>query len=128
MTYPRYTYSEELYSDFHKEAYGFRPGESTMTTWNSMTPDEKQQEWDNLTRISEENMAESAARKVEAVAEFEDKIRNKMAGGAADRKEAIRGILQDIDVKGDSPYTAGYACYLLDLPFEMENEIVEAYS
>ena len=43
-----YTYEDYLYSDFHKDSLGFRPSKEMRDAWDSMTPDEKQDEWDRL--------------------------------------------------------------------------------
>jgi len=50
-----YTYSEELFSDFHKEVYGFRP---TGDHWfYGATPAEKQEIWDAIGRAQAEENA-----------------------------------------------------------------------
>tara|TARA_B100000780_G_scaffold272135_1_gene233930 strand:- start:38 stop:208 length:171 start_codon:yes stop_codon:yes gene_type:complete len=41
-------YDDNLFSDFHKEVYGFRPRGVIMDNWNSMAPAEKQVRWDQL--------------------------------------------------------------------------------
>jgi hypothetical protein len=126
MTYPCYTYSEDLYSDFHKEAYGFRPGESTMMLWNEMTPDEKQQEWDNLHRTADQHIKEEAESEQQAIAAFESEISDNLSRGASDRKTAIRWILQanNISEEDMNIYKGEYACHVLGLPFEMAKEFI----
>lgn len=55
-----YTYSDELFSDLHKDAYGFRPGGAGFNCWNAMTPDQKQARWDQMVidlATNEENRA-----------------------------------------------------------------------
>lgn len=54
-----YTYSEELFSDFHKKAYGFRP---TGDHWfYGATPAEKQEIWDAVGRAFDRAQAEENA-------------------------------------------------------------------
>ena len=44
-----YTFSEELLSDLHKDARGFRPrSEWFWNNWNTSNDDGKQAIWDNL--------------------------------------------------------------------------------
>lgn len=55
-----YTYSDELFSDLHKDAYGFRPSGAGFNCWNAMTPDQKQARWDQMVidlATNEENRA-----------------------------------------------------------------------
>ena len=42
------TYSDELVSDLHKDARGYRPTESFWSYWNLLMPSEKQGVWDGL--------------------------------------------------------------------------------
>lgn len=41
-----YTFDERSVSDLHKDAYGFRPGESFWTEWQASDMDGKQALWD----------------------------------------------------------------------------------
>jgi len=117
-----YTYSDELLSDLHKDAYGCRPGIAYRLYWQTLTADEKQAEWDQL--ISAMKAEQEAQRKYEeeSVAEFEQQIARNLDMGAGTRKDAIRWIIDSMEL---SPYDdAGYVCYKLGLPYSMEHEFV----
>ena len=36
-----YTYTTDLFSDLHKDVYGYRPRGAAMEEWNSRTPRQK---------------------------------------------------------------------------------------
>ena len=67
-----YTYSEELFSDFHKDAYGFRPRNHRFYDADT-TPAEKQEIWDATGRAFDRHQAWEARREREALLEFHDK-------------------------------------------------------
>ena len=90
-----YTYSDELFSDFHKEAFGFRPSSDQMARWNAMSPDEKQDEWDYLDRSRENNMALEKAEADRAVMKFERWLEAEITVGAGDEETALRWMTQE---------------------------------
>jgi|TARA_R110000764_G_scaffold162662_3_gene249981 hypothetical protein len=55
-------YDDNLFSDLHKEVYGFRPRGVIMDNWNSMAPTEKQVRWDQLCEEMEEMHEEETRR------------------------------------------------------------------
>jgi len=117
-----YTYSDELLSDLHKDAYGCRPGIAYRLYWQTLSADEKQAEWDQLIDVM--NAAQEAQRKYEeeSVAEFEHQVLRNQVHGAPTRKDAVRWILDSMEL---SPYDdAGFVCYRLGLPYSMEHEFV----
>lgn len=110
---PVHTYSDDIYSDLHKDALGFRPGQSGYVAWDAMSPDEKQEQWDYLIREmarSEEEERKFEQRCVEA---FEASIVKAMEVGAKSREQAIRWLVESSDWGGDIEYF----CYLHGLPY-----------
>lgn len=118
-----YTYDENLYSDFYKEAHGFRPGEYAIGLWKEMTPDQKQKEWDNLTAEMEAVAARTKSKREEAVLKFECEVESNISAGAATREEAVAWIVEELG-RDKSQLDPGYICYLLGLPFSYEKEFV----
>ena len=115
-----FTYSDELISDFHKEAYGFRPSVDFFARWDEMSQDQKQEEWDYLCQMVRDRAAEEKLRYQQAVEQFEVRILESIRMGAATREDAIRWILQ---AEGfDKEYDAGYICYCLGLPYSRKAE------
>jgi len=88
-----YDYSEELFSDFHKDAYGFRPRNHRFYDADT-TPAEKQEIWDATGRAFDRRQAEEARREEEALADFKDQITKVIEAGAGDRQTALRWMTQ----------------------------------
>jgi len=108
-----YTYSDELYSDFHKDTYGVRPGESGFRYWNSLTPDEKQAEWERMGETMRAEQEWEKRQQERAVVDFEQHVLNTIATGARDRATALRWIMDASSADGDWDYF----CYQNGLPY-----------
>lgn len=104
---------EQVYSDFFKEANGWRPRHDT-SHW---TLDDWRKEFDSLTRQCEENRKAEAEAEQRAVIEFEIAITKLIAMGAKDRATAIRWMMGD-NVEGYES-DPGY--------FEYENGLPHGY-
>lgn len=89
-----YTYSDELISDLHKDALGFRPSSRFFEEWETYSPAEKQDEWDYLCDRLEESIAREKEEEAQAVVEFESWLLKTMqhAGTAED---ALRWMTQE---------------------------------
>jgi hypothetical protein len=87
-----FTYSDDCFSDLHKDVYGFRPRGALMQEWEDRTPRQKQELWNALCdELEENNKAEKAAKEV-AIEKFEARIQDVIGLGAGDRKTALRWI------------------------------------
>ena len=118
-----YTYSDELMSDLHKDAYGCRPGVTYRLYWETLSAIEKQVEWDLMISAMQAEQEAQRQYEKEAVTEYEMQIARNLDIGAGTRKDAIRWILDSMEL---SPYDdAGYVCYKLGLPYSMEHEFVD---
>lgn len=113
MMNTEYTYDDELVSDFHKDAYGFRPSESYWEWWVSCTPDEKQAEWKRLGEAMDAREAERREEEANAIEQFEEQIYTLMECGARDRAMAIRWLDEAYETNGDMDFLA----YNLGLPY-----------
>lgn len=82
---------QEIYSDFHKDACGFRPRHDT-SHW---TLDDWKREFESLERQAKMNQKREAEMEADALAELERDINKLIQMGAADRATAIRWILGD---------------------------------
>ena len=87
-----YTYSDELFSDFHKDAYGFRP---RGHEFYSATPERKQEIWDATGRAFDRAQAEEAELEAESLTDFEKEVQTYIELGADDRQTALRWMTQD---------------------------------
>jgi hypothetical protein len=88
-----YTYDEELFSDFHKDAYGFRP---RGHRFYDATPAEKQEIWDATCRAMKRRQAEEEEMEAQAVIDFEKEVQSYIELGAGDRQTALRWMTQNV--------------------------------
>lgn len=86
-----FTYSEELFSDFHKDTYGFRP---RGHEFYDATPERKQEIWDNVEQDFLQEMVREEKAKAEALEQFEREVAQTISYGAGDRATALRWMTQ----------------------------------
>lgn len=108
-----YTYSEELYSDLHKDARGTRPGQMGFDYWNSLLPAEKQRQWDALIVEMNQRHEEEARQEALAIERVEAQLTYWISIGAGNRETAIRWLHEAEDTNGDGDYL----CFRLGLPY-----------
>ena len=87
-----YTYDENIFSDFHKDAYGFRP--RLDEEFYTATPARKQEIWDSVGRAFRIREAEEAEEEARALREFEAEIASVIEAGAGDRTTALRWLTE----------------------------------
>jgi len=74
----QYTYSDDIVSDLHKDARGYRPSQRFFDDWAEYTPAEKQECWDMLCEEMERSMKEQAAAEKRSLDKFRETVRNTM--------------------------------------------------
>ena len=84
------TYSTELVSDLHKDAYGYRPRDRFFADWAESTGAEKQEVWDIMTATLEANAVLDREQELEATAAMEEYINSL---GAPNRTTALREMM-----------------------------------
>ncbi len=88
-----------LYSDYHKEAYGYRP---RGVDYSSFTLAELEGDYARFARVCKENEEAEAVLEKRAQEQFEADIAGAIKAGAADRITAIRwlfdGWLNGVDI------------------------------
>lgn len=89
-----YTFSDELISDFHKDARGFRPRGLFMDIWNAATDAEKQRIWDCLEEDFREREEQEAAAETAALNDFFQQLVLNKSLGATSTAEAVRWMIQ----------------------------------
>ena len=87
-----FTYDDNLFSDLHKDAYGFRP--RSHEYWDA-TPEEKQKIWDYTIRDLDEAIRIEKEQEVLAVETFNELIQSTIAFGAGDVDNALRWLTQN---------------------------------
>ena len=118
-----YTYDEDIVSDLHKEAFGFRPSEGFWVNWNCASDDAKQTIWDALLLAQDSRVNDQKAAYDDAKSEYEVRLAEYISIGAKDRATAIRWLVQSLELtETDKWYGAEYICYTLGLPDSMKSE------
>tara|TARA_Y100000389_G_scaffold151401_1_gene151153 strand:- start:685 stop:1086 length:402 start_codon:yes stop_codon:yes gene_type:complete len=87
-----YDYSDDVISDLHKDAYGYRPRGAWWDDWEKASPAEKQKTWDEYCRVLEENTIHEKKLEVIKVEEFKERIHQAQTWGARDYWDALRWI------------------------------------
>jgi hypothetical protein len=123
-----YTFSTELFSDLHKDVYGFRPRGHWFYDANT-TDAERQDEWDYLCKRLGEQIDEDNVRNAKALHDLQAKIADLKTKGAQDDKQALKWIVQSLDPSEiDLRYGGEWVCWELGLSFDcgyMFNEVCE---
>jgi len=90
----KYTFDYDLFSDLHKDVYGFRPRYHEFYD-ESTTDDERQRIWDRTCIALELEIEREAQAKIEAEAEFKAMVQKTIELGAGDEETALRWLVQD---------------------------------
>ena len=90
-----YTYTTDLFSDLHKDVYGYRPRGAAMDEWNSRTPRQKNELFNALCDELEEVTRDEKRQADRNLFEFTGLIMDMIELGAKDRETALRWMTQD---------------------------------
>jgi len=86
-----YTFDDNIVSDLHKDAYGFRPGEYFWSSWTGSSDAEKQVIWDNLIINLDREMEREREAQAAAIVRFEERILDTMSVVvSANRGDVVR--------------------------------------
>jgi len=100
-----YTFDSSILSDLHKDAFGVRPGQGFWRHWNESTNDEKQQIWDGLCDVSQQEADREKQLQEIAVQDFEDRMKFMQATiVGATREDCIRYLHDAYKTNGDVEY------------------------
>lgn len=103
--------------DMYKDAYGVRPRHLSLEL-EAMTEEQLSALCDDLQVVIERVMDEQAAEESMAVERFEQRVKETISLGAADRETAIRWIGETIGARGDLEFL----CYKMGLPYNYLNK------
>jgi len=87
-----YTFSEDIFSDFHKDAYGRRP--TAAHPFYSASDDEKQRIWDRTSDAMADEMEREKQQLKADLKAFQTRVQDTIDLGAGDFKTAIRWMCQ----------------------------------
>jgi len=103
-----YTFDDNIISDLHKDARGFRPSEYFWEEWTQSPDNVKQIIWDKLCVEMEESMALQAKQEAAALVEFRKQVAATMKFCDCNWKDAVRFLADaegdDIDCDQDFDY------------------------
>ena len=102
--------SGECFSDYFKEAHGFRPRHIDTSSW---TLEDFDREFAALSVICKANDIQEEIDQKEASIEFEARVQIVINTGAKDRETAIQWIADADECNGDLEYL----CFLNRLPY-----------
>lgn len=115
-----YTFDGKIVSDLHKDAYGYRPSEYFWAEWNNSSDADKQHIWDRLLQELQISMELEAQQEIAAINAFELEIANALDLGAPSREDAVRWIVDGMNLSAvDFMYGGDYICCLKGLPYKM---------
>jgi len=100
---------QQVWSCFHKDAYGFRP-RGAMPNWTVAQWDA---EFQRLAGVCERNRIEEEASQAQAAEEVEALFDRLITGGAPDRVTALRWLHDAHDTGGNNEHL----CFQLGLPY-----------
>ena len=103
------------YSDFFKEAYGFRP----LMDTSSWTLEDFDMAFEEMAKVCKENAIDRETAEAEAIKVLEARIVSLMQSGAKDRAMAIRWISEAEECDGDMEYL----CFLVGVPYGYFKEV-----
>ena len=90
-----YTYTTDLFSDLHKDVYGYRPRGAAMDEWNSRTPRQKNELYNALCDELEVVTQDEKRQADRNLFEFTGLIIDMIELGAKDRETALRWMTQE---------------------------------
>ena len=100
-----YTFDENILSDLHKDAYGFRPSGDFFREWDLLDDDGKQDLWDQLVDAVGESIEREREYQRMGIAEFEGWVEKTMKIVVdSTREDCIRMMHDAHDTRGDVEY------------------------
>ena len=118
-----YTFDENIVSDLHKEAYGFRPREGWWNMWAAFNADQKQATWDSLIADLDDAIEQQEQQEAQALVNFRKLLKTTMATCNVDWKNALRILMEaDTEFTKDSQ-EFDYFLLTYDLGYKKRKEI-----
>ena len=119
-----YTFDENIVSDLHKDARGFRPTEYFWEEWTQMPDQFKQKIWDNLLLELNETMERQGRAEADAMIALHQRIQGIMLLGAKDEVQALKWIMEAEEFSDyDLQYGPSYFCYHFGLSYSADKEL-----
>lgn len=118
-----YTFDEQIVSDLHKDARGFRPNVAWMHAWQTSTDDEKQGIWDSLCEELSESMDQERQAQARAALALTERLEQMYELGAKSEVQALQWIMEAEEFDDyDLQYGPSYFCYHFGLSYSAAND------
>lgn len=119
-----YTFDEQIVSDLHKDARGFRPGQSWWQMWDALSDAEKQNVWDALGEELSETMERERQAEARAALALTERLEQMYELGAKTEVQALKWIMEAEEFDDcDLQYGPSYFCYHFGLSYSAANEL-----
>jgi len=122
-----FTYCDDIISDLHKDAYGFRPGQRFFDDWSEYTPTEKQEVWDSLISTMEHNQKEEARHEAANLAKFREQVAATMKFCDCNWKKAVEFLADAEGEDIDNDQAFDYFLWCQGIGFEDRANIRKLY-
>lgn len=118
-----YTFDENIVSDLHKDARGFRPREYFWAEWNNSNDFDRQAIWDGLCRELSETMDRERQAEARAALALTERLEQMYELGATSEVQALQWIMEAEEFDDyDIQYGPSYFCYHFGLSYSAVNE------
>ena len=114
----KYSYSDELVSDLHKDAWGSRPSQIFWLNWKKAAQDTKQTIWDNLIDDMVRNDAEEIKAKKENASNLAKRIKEVCKLGANNYRTAVRWIIEADELEHDLYYQGDHLAWEYNIDYK----------
>jgi hypothetical protein len=118
-----YTFDDQIVSDLHKDARGYRPSYHWMELWNYADDDQKQTMWDALSQELSEELDRERVAKARAMLALTERLGQMYELGATSEVQALKWVIEAEEFSDfDLQYGADYFCYHFGLSYSAKNE------
>ena len=113
-----YTFDENIVSDLHKDARGFRPTQYWWDQWGLCSDDQKQTMWDSLCQELDTELDRDRVAKARAMLAVTEQLEKMDELGAKSEVQALQWIMEAEEFDDhDLQYGADYFCYHFGLDY-----------
>lgn len=122
-----YTFDDNIISDLHKDARGFRPSVAWMHGWATSTNEEKQGIWDDLVDEMNRAMEQQAEDEARALVEFRKTVAAQMELCSCKWTKAVDYLADAEDITLDNEQDFDYFLWHQGIGYEDRINIRKLY-
>lgn len=118
-----YTFDENIVSDLHKDARGYRPRESFWAEWNDSSDFDRQAIWDSLCKELSAELDRERQAEARAALALTERLEQMYELGAKSEVQALQWIMEAEEFNSiDLQYGSSYFCYHFGLSYSAVND------